>query len=210
MKLLWLLPVVELLAACGGGRTPLYPPGGEPTGGTGGADPASLTNSQHTGGSPGGNTSVGSAGAGGLGINDTGNAACHGTCDAPPGPLALSPSEADLASALVGVWDICSGGHALFGGAPSDTIGVEFGPSTPTDYGTWVGTLHFLKSSSAGPVRGQGAAYEQSYQVSDDMTLSCRPGNDQSGSWFELIYSSCPREWWLKDISGRRGTLASF
>jgi hypothetical protein len=207
MKLLWPLLVVGLLAACGVGRTPLYPPGDEPSGGTGGAG---LTNPRHTGGSPGGDTNVGNAGAGGLGGNATGNSVCRGTCDVPPGPVALRPTEAELASALVGTWDICSGGHALFGGAPSDTIGVEFGPSTLTGYGTWVGTLYFLKSGSAGPVRGRGAAYEQSYQVSDDMTLSCRSSSGQSGSWFELMYSYCPQEWWLKDLSGRKGTLASF
>ena len=206
MKLLHLLSIVAMLAACGGGRTPLYPPEHEPTGGAGGADHTSLTTLQQTGGGPGGSVVLGSTGAGSLASDGT----CHGTCASPPGPVALYPTEADLASALVGVWDICSGGHALFGGAPSDTIGVEFGPSTLTDYGSWAGTLYFLKDSSAGPVRGQGSAYQQSYQVSDDMTVLCRSADDKSGSWFETIYSSCPREWWLKSYSGNQGTLASF
>ncbi len=197
---LWLLTLVSSLAACGGGRTPLDPGLLGRASGAGGTGMPSLGNPQPTGG----NTGTG------PGIDDAGNGACHGTCLTPPGPVELYPSLDDLAAALVGVWQICSGGPALFDGAPSDTIGVEFTPSSVSTYGAFVGALFFLKSSPAGPVRGDGPAYQQRYQVADDMTVSCRSADDKHGSWFELMYSSCPREWWFEIPGGRSGTLASF
>ena len=132
---------------------------------------------------------------GSPGADDAGVGVCHGTCLTSPGPVQLYPSLDELAAALVGVWESCTGGHELFGGAPSDTIGVEFGPSSPRDDSVWEGTLYFLRRGPSGPVRGTGQGYQQSYGVVDDMTVSCRSADDRSGSWFELMYSSCPQEW---------------
>jgi hypothetical protein len=194
MKLCWLLPIVGTLAACGY-RTPLDPAGLGPTGVAGAGS-----------GNPGDQPSPG----GGLGTDDAGHGACYGTCMIPPGPVQPYPTLDELAAALVGVWQICTGGHALFGGAPSDTIGVEFAPSSRVDDSVWAGDLYFLKRTSAGPARGDGPSYHQSYRVVIDSTVTCRSDDDKTGSWFELMYSSCPREWWLSIPGGPRGTLASF
>ena len=111
---------------------------------------------------------------------------------------------------MIGVWQICSDGHGLFAGAPSDTIGVEFGPSTSNGDGGGEGNSYFLKSGPSGPVRGDGPDCQQTYRVVDDMTVSCWSLGDKYFSHFELMYSPCPRELWLESQNGRNGTLASF
>jgi hypothetical protein len=196
MKLLGLLMLAGLLAVCGGGRTPLDPGPTGPTGGGHGGSGADLGNPRQTGGSPG--------------VDDAGHGACYGNCQTPPGPVQVNMTFDELAAVVVGVWQICSDGHGLFAGAPSDTIGVEFGPSSPKRAWGWEGNLYFLKRGPSGPVRGDGPDYQQTYQVVDDMTVSCWSPGDKFWSSFESMYSPCPRELWLEKENGHNGTLASF
>ena len=192
MKLLWLLSLAGLLAACG--RTPLDPHGLTQAGG--GAGTADAGNPPQTGGRPG--------------IDDAGQGTCYATCSTPPGPVQIYPSNAELAAGLVGVWRICSGGPSLFTGAPSDTIGVEFAPGfANSDLGI-EGDVYFLKKGPSGPVRGQGADYQQTYEV-DEGVIYCRSTSRDIGSDFSLKYSPCPREWWFEnEYRWQTGTLASF
>ncbi len=159
---------------------------------------AALGNPSQSGGSPG--------------VSDAGNGSCHGTCQTPPGPVQIFLTFDDLAAAVTGVWQICSDGRGLFAGAPSDTIGVELGPSTTEGIanGVWQGKIYSLKRGPSGPVRGDGPVPQQSYQVAKDMTVTCRSLDDKSWSSFEIMYSPCPRELWLESQSGHNGTLASF
>jgi hypothetical protein len=170
MRLLGLLTLAGLLAVCGGGRTRLDPGLAGPTGSGYGGSGADLGNPRQTGGS--------------SGVDNTGDGTCHGTCLTPPGPVQIYPTFDELAAAVIGVWQICSDGHGLFAGAPSDTIGVEFGPSTSNGDGVWTGNLYFLKSGPSGPVRGDGPDYQQTYRVVDDMTVSCWSPGDKFYSGF--------------------------
>jgi hypothetical protein len=200
MKLASLILALALVA-CGVGRTPLDPPDrGPPARGSGGSG-------------AGGNGAGGTGQTGGSsGVTTAPDGTCYGNCTVPPGPLKLSPSLDELAAALVGVWQICSGGHAFFSGAPSDTIGVEFGPPALTDYGSWTGDLYFLRRGRSGPEHGDGPAYRQTYYLADDYTLSALSQNHDKSSSFELKYSMCPTQWWLESPHHADGsvTLAPF
>jgi hypothetical protein len=188
MKLFELLVIAGLLATCGGGRTRLNP--------------------GHTGASSHGGRDADLGGPGSIGADDAG--VCPGGCATPPGPAKVYPSLDELAAALVGEWAICFGGHALFTGAPSDTLGVEFGPSSSTGNGSWRGNLYFLKRGPSGPVRGEGQNYQQTYAVVDDRTVSCWSPDFKDSTSFELMYSPCPRAWWFWGLNSRQGTLAPF
>ena len=194
MKLHWLLTLGCSLAACG--RTPLDLGDSRPTGGSPGLGDGTLGNPEPTGGSPG--------------VSDANGGTCYATCSTPPGPIQANATSAEIAAALIGVWHICTGGHALFTGAPSDTIGVEFAPPItggPSDISS---IMYFLRKGPAGVVRGEGSDYQQSYTVGERQ-VSCHSIPERIACNFDLKYSSCPREWWFYNFEhGQKGTLASF
>jgi hypothetical protein len=193
MKLLGLLTLATLLAACGG-RTPLDELAWRSKGGSTGSPDGDLGNPTATGGGPG--------------ASDAGAGACYGRCSTPPGAIALDPS---IGPAILGIWEICSGGHDLFTGSPSDTIGVEFTPPGPGGNTGLLGDLYFLKRGPSGPVRGEGSAYHHTYEVIGNSDISCRSQGDTIWYDFSLRYSPCPREWWLQNSPhSNEGTLASF
>jgi hypothetical protein len=194
MKLFWLLPLAGLLATCG--RTPLDPTGPIPAGGISGGSDANPVNPTQTGGSPA--------------VGDASGGTCYATCSTPPGPIQVWPSNADLLAGLLGVWRICSGGPAIFTGAPSDTIGVEFAPPTPDGGPDIEGDMYFLRRAPSGPVRGPGSDYQQTYLL-DDGVLYCHSIPKKIGYGLSLKYSPCPREWWFASEDwNHTGTLASF
>jgi hypothetical protein len=195
MKLHCLLTATALLAACGG-RTSLLDLGKQnPTGGAVGSDDGS--DPSQTGVRPG--------------SYDAGDPNCLGTCSMPPGPLQVHFSEAEIGAALIGVWQICYGGAAIFTGAPSDTIGVEFAPPhTQDESGDPIGTMYLLTKGTSGPVRGNGVAYQQTYEITGGVVL-CASYQREHVYDLGLKYSPCPREWWFQNWEwNQSGVVASF
>lgn len=92
-------------------------------------------------------------------------------------------------------------------GAPSDVIGIEFGPpsTAPTASGETGGDAYYLVQGSSGPVRGSGFAYQLTYSVWQESAQSFQfnifmfpSSNSLAGS---LRYSACPSEIEL-DLAG--------
>ena len=190
MKPSCLLIAAALLAGCGG-RTPLLLTDGAARSGGDSSDPS------QAGVRPG--------------SYDAGDPACLAGCSTPPGPLQVDLSEADIVAAIVGVWRICYGSPGLFVSAPSDTIGVEFAPPhTRDDDGDFVGNLYLLVQGGSGPLRGDGVAYHQTYQVIGNYVM-CDTDRREYVYQLAFKYSPCPRELWLEDHwHGHSGALASF
>jgi hypothetical protein len=149
------------------------------------------------------------------GVYDAPDGTCSATCSTPPGPILLyedfAQSDALLRAGLVGVWQICNGAYSVFHDVPSDTIGVEFAPPPDADASFPEGNLFFLTRGPAGPVRGVGFEYQQTYVVSEGV-LYCHMSYNAGDGW-EIKYSPCPREWQIEySYSGpiRQATLVPF
>jgi hypothetical protein len=121
------------------------------------------------------------------------------SCSTPAGTIQPLKTLPDVYAALEGKWRICT---PTFVGsvAPADAIGLEFGAgsSTPTPKGSSVGgQAYYLVQGPAGPVRGQGFAYQLTYDVSPEgagyFQLNIHP-SPNSGFGGSFIYSPSPRE----------------
>ena len=104
---------------------------------------------------------------------------------------------------------------AAWPNAPSDVIGVEFGPAStaPTDGGSTVGgDMYYLVAGPSGPQRGSGFAYQLKYDISPEgpaaFQLNMHPAPN-SGFGGAFRYSPCPREfeveWYTKLLLVRNG-----
>jgi len=106
-------------------------------------------------------------------------------------------------AAVEGTWQICSdmADWTAFG-APSDAIGIEFGPgSTALTGNGWTvgGAAYYLVQGPSGPVRGTGFDHQLTYNVADETAVSGgfqfnlykSAGTFTAGS---LRYSPCPTE----------------
>ncbi len=140
---------------------------------------------------------AGAAGHGGSGAGGGGGDSCAATCTTAPGQ-ALTPSRIEEAYAVLeGRWGLCAGPWGF--GAPSDVIGVEFGPAStaPTANGSTVGgDLYYLVAGPSGPQRGTGFDYQLKYDVSQSgslLQLNIHP-TPNSGFGGSIRYSACPRE----------------
>jgi hypothetical protein len=121
-------------------------------------------------------------------------AGCGATCGHPGGTSQMLLDASDIYAALAGSWRVCSGWPSGF--APSNVVGVEFGPaSTAPSFngGTVGGNLYYLVDGPSGPVRGQGFDYQLTYDVSEAQ-LNIHP-SPNSGLGGPVAFSSCPA--WL-------------
>jgi hypothetical protein len=165
--------------------------GGSGGGGVGGA-----------GGSGGVGGTAGSGG--GAGANEV----CGATCSTPAGTLAKLTSAQQIYAAMNGRWLFCG---AWLGPAPTDVIGVEFGPasSEPTPGGGTVGgDMYYLVAGPSGPVRGSGFAYQLTYDVSSSgssFQLNMHPAPN-SGFGGTFRYSPCPKEAEIVFVSTASGS----
>lgn len=163
--------------------------GGSATGGTampGGAAAIGGSNgSSGMGGSSGGGGSSGSGGgAGGPPV------VCPATCSSGAGSLFYVGSAAQLNDALVGRWRICSDVASVFLSKPSDTIGVEFLPRTPSDPSV-EGVLQYLVAGPNGAVPGTGSSYQAKYRIEFEQGIA---GVFVNNVGFYLRYSPCPEQ----------------
>jgi hypothetical protein len=133
---------------------------------------------------------------------------CVATCQTPAGDVAPLPTIDAVYSTFEGRWLICEGLAGWQGvGAPSDVVGVEFGPASaaPTANGsTGGGNMYYLVQQSGKLVRGAGGAYQLTYDVSPEgpsYQLNMHPTpNSAFGTSFR--YSPCPRELELNGVGG--------
>jgi hypothetical protein len=78
-------------------------------------------------------------------------------------------------------------------------IGVEYGPasSTPTSVSTAGGNMYYLVAGPSGPIRGNGFAYQLTYDISPEggssFQLNMHPAPN-SGFGGGVRYSPCPTE----------------
>jgi len=186
------------VAGCGAGS--LTPDPG--TAGTGG-DTGGTT------GSGGVSGTTGSGGTGGASLPQT----CPATCDTPAGTVYTFSSDVDVATALTGKWQICSGSGNTFH-APPDVIGVEYGPASvqPRAYGTAIGgDLFYLVAGANGPERGLGFDYQLTYDVTPGgpgwYQLNMHP-TPNSGFGGSPRYSPCPEEFEISGGSAAPGDRA--
>jgi hypothetical protein len=161
-----------------------------------------------TGGNGGSGGGGGGSGAGGGGGTQADS--CAATCTTPPGTAVIPSRVEETYAVLEGRWGLCAGPWGF--GAPSDVIGVEFGPAStePTPWGSTVGgDLYYLVSGPSGPERGSGFAYQLKYDVGpsgSSVQLSIHP-TPNSGFGGTLRYSACPREIDLRLMYQDTGTL---
>lgn len=151
----------------------------------------------HGGGATGGMSGTTPPGTGG-------GPSCGATCATPAGAVKPLTSVQAIYAAVEGTWQICSdmADWTAFG-APSDVIGIEFGPgSSATTPNGWTvgGDAFYLVQGASGPVRGTGFDYQLTYSVADETTVD-------GGFQFNLYkaptiftaggairYSPCPTE----------------
>ncbi len=137
--------------------------------------------------------------------------ACGAVCSTPAGSVMPLTTIEDAYAAMEGTWDTC----AAWPEAPSDVIGVEFGPAStaPTDGGSTVGgDMYYLVAGPSGPQRGSGFAYQLKYDISPEgpaaFQLNMHPAPN-SGFGGAFRYSPCPREfeveWYTKLLLVRNG-----
>jgi hypothetical protein len=146
-------------------------------------------------------------------------ASCSATCTTPAGAVQPFTAVEEVYQALVGRWQVCGGGLGAFAGAPADVIGVEYGrpsleASTSGDNGG--GNMYYLVQGPTGPVRGQGFAYELTYDVSTAglaspegmvlLQLYMHP-TPNSGFGGSFRYSPCPTEFWVQGSSQVGGAV---
>jgi hypothetical protein len=125
---------------------------------------------------------------------------CAATCETPAGTVASSLTLDQSYAALAGRWLVCGDRQRWWTvGAPTDVVGVEFGVASraPTaNGGTMGGKMYYLVQGSAGLVRGVGAAYQLTYDLSPEgrwfqLNIHATPSSGFGGSF---RYSPCPRE----------------
>ncbi|HXJ20156.1 MAG TPA: hypothetical protein VMT03_07975 [Polyangia bacterium] len=207
MNLRWMILATGLLLSCDKGL-PLGDPrdaGGTGTGGTGasaatggvGAGPA--TGGVGAGGSVAG--TGGTAGSGVIGDPDGGMCPIKATCSTPAGMVQNTFSgQAEVYSIFVGKWQICAGGDISFPGIPSDAIGVEY--DAPPDLAS-DGNMYYLVAGPDGPVRGQGFAYQLTYNLYPEGPNSYQLDMYQNGGFGgQWRYSPCPKELQIGQIEG--------
>jgi hypothetical protein len=148
-----------------------------------------------TGCAPTINLGTENTGTGGVAANPASGASAGG---ANPGPVSCStPAGApahftfldEVYAAVEGTWQLCA---PTFLDAPSDAIGLEFGPNGPAG-----GLAYYLVQGPSGPVRGQGSDYQRTYNVaqegSSSFELALHP-TPNSGFGGPFAYSPSPRE----------------
>lgn len=136
----------------------------------------------------------------GTGAGQTGSGAvisCGATCFTPAGTVQPVDTPEKVYAALQGRWLFCRGWS---GSPPPGVIGVEFGPASaaPVAGGSTVGgAMYYLVAGPSGPVRGQGADYELTYDVSQETPVYCQLNmhpTPNSGFGGSVRYSPCPTE----------------
>jgi hypothetical protein len=133
---------------------------------------------------------------------------CAATCATPAGTVTPLPTVGDVYSTFEGRWLICQGlqGWQVVG-APSDVVGIEFGPgsSTPAANGTTEGgNMYYLVDVAGSVVRGAGSQYQLTYDVTplgSSYQLNMHPA-PHSGFGTSFRYSPCPRELELNGVGG--------
>lgn len=135
---------------------------------------------------------------------------CCATCETPAGTIEQVTSQQQAYGMIEGRWLICAdSGDAglsafIMAGAPSDTVGLEFGPATIVDascgatgtVGCGGGNLYYLVNGPNGPVRGTGFAYQGTYNIDtgeDAFQLNLHDAPNE-GYPTHIIYSPCPTE----------------
>jgi hypothetical protein len=177
------------LAGCGGAG-PLYVSG---TAGKGdlGSDPAAGPASDGTS-----MAGASTAGTGAMEIcspdaeGETPSVApsCGATCGTPAGDVQPIGSIDDAYTVMQGRWEFCDDAWQTGAGAPSDAIGVDFARAD--------GKMYYLVAGPSGPQRGQGFAYQLTYDISPEgnsFQINIHPAPN-SGFWIRLRYSPCPVE----------------
>lgn len=140
---------------------------------------------------------------------------CPATCEDAAGSVQPLATQQEFFTAIVGRWLICGDGLAAFGKAPADAIGVEYAAPTLQEVGDGAdailrGDMYYLVQGSGGPERGQGFAYQLTYDVGGDakpsqLNMHQTPTSGFGGSF---LYSACPREWQLDGGSANPGATA--
>jgi hypothetical protein len=124
---------------------------------------------------------------------------CGATCGTPAGDVQQIGSIDAAYTVMQGRWEFCDDAWLTSAGAPSDAIGVDFAPASrePTSSGSTVGgQMYYLVAGPSGPQRGQGFAYQLTYDISPEGSDSSSQINihpaPNSGFWIRLRYSPCP------------------
>jgi hypothetical protein len=145
------------------------------------------------------------------------DAACFASCCIPAGTVQPFSTVDEVYGAMVGRWQICAGGlTAAFPDAPADVIGVEYGPVPPASdasAATPTGNMYYLVQGPSGPVRGEGFAYQLTYDVSQEgpssFQLNMHP-TPNSGFGGSFRYSPCPTELSISGYPSGSATLVPF
>jgi hypothetical protein len=170
------------------------------SGGASGASGGASGASGGAGGEPGGSGgTAGSNGGGAGGSNPTDGGVCYAACGTPAGTVQAFSSNIEVYAALVGSWQICSGGGKVFANAPEDTRGIEFGP--PGEKG---GDVYYLVQGASGLERGAGFDYQLTYDVSQSgsfLQLNLHP-TPNSGFAPSFRFSPCPTQWQMGAMYG--------
>lgn len=139
------------------------------------------------------------------GTDSGGGDACQATCSTPAGTVEATTTLDQAYAQVEGRWLFCSVPGFRGAGAPADAIGVEFGPGTPSDAGCGLvgssgcggGSFYYLVNGPSGPQRGQGFAYQLTYDISpeggESFQLNVHPAPN-SGFGGSFRYSPCPTE----------------
>ena len=164
----------------------------------------------------------------GGGISSMGGAggasgpSCKATCATPTGTVQALTSVQDVYAAVLGSWQICSDmADWTAAGAPSDVIGIEFGPASSalkSNGDTVGGDAYYLVQGPSGPVRGAGFDYQLAYSVEDETEVYAGyfQFNLFAGATLvaagEVRYSPCPTELEIgfRAPSAGKSALASF
>jgi hypothetical protein len=169
--------------------------------GTGG-----VGNAPGTGGVGSGNGGTGGNGGNWWvgGVPDAGMCAEKATCSTPAGTVQNTFSSlAEVYSIFVGKWRICAGGNISFPGIPADAIGVEYDPPADLTTPGANGNMYYLIDSPDGPVRGQGFAYQLTWNLYPETPnyyqLDMYQNGGFGGAW---RYSPCPKELQIQQTEG--------
>jgi hypothetical protein len=131
------------------------------------------------------------------------------TCP-PPSSLITPDSASELASAVQGTWQLCTGLEtlqALIGA--DDIVGMWFGPVTSDGYACTGspepclgGDLFYLVQGASGLVRGSGFAYQSTYQITTDgPSVHLGVVDGSGGRWgTSARYSTDPHELVIANI----------
>jgi hypothetical protein len=167
-----------------------------------------------TGGTGVGGAGTGAAGIGGTGTGGTGTGGaagalendtapvapgCEATCATPAGTVQDLTTIDAAYTAMQGRWEFCDTSSWRMAGAPADAIGIDFAPAsraTTSLGGTVGGMAYYLVAGPSGPMRGQGFAYQLTYDLSPLLAtspqLNIHPGAGGFGG--TMRYSPCPTE----------------